>query len=327
MKFSSTSLRVIGVAALAAMLASCGGGNGLVAFVPARILAFGDQSSVITVDGNKYTINALNTDGTVDCASNPIWTQVLASSYGLVFAECPGTQTGTPPTSRILAQAGAKTVGTDEIDLAQQITRQLELSVVDGGGITSNDLVTVFIGTNDVVAAYQSYEAGANPADVRAQAEAAGVALATQIARIVDAGGKVIVATVPDVGATPYGRSKDVAGTALLTFLTGRLNNQFLITLQNSGYNDGRKIGMIELNPYLISVIANPTAYGYLNVTDAACLPLDVLNCTTNTLQTNADGSAAGAYTWLWASELQLSPGGHKQLGSLASSRAQNQPF
>ena len=71
--------------------------------------------------------------------------------------------------------------------------------------------------TSIVVAAYRSYEAGANPADVRAQAEAAGVALVTQIARIVDAGGKVIVATVPDVGATPYGRSRDVAGTALLT--------------------------------------------------------------------------------------------------------------
>jgi phospholipase/lecithinase/hemolysin len=327
MKFSSTLLRAVGAAALAAMLASCGGGNGLVAFVPARILAFGDQSSVITVDGDKYTINALNTDGTVDCVSNPIWIQVLASGYGMVFPECVGTSTGAPPTSRILAQAGAKAAGTDEVDLAQQITRQLELSVVDGGGITSNDLVTVFIGVNDVVAAYEGYEAGANRSDVQAQAEAAGVAIATQIARIVDAGGKVIVATVPDVGVTPYGRSKDAAGAALLSFLTLRVNNQFLLALQNSGYNDGRKIGMIEINPYLITVIGNPPAYGYLNVTDAACLPADLLSCTTNTLQTNTDGTNAGAFTWLWASELQMSPGGHRQLGNLASSRAHNQPF
>ena len=179
----------------------------MVAFVPARILAFGDQSSVITVDGNKYTINALNTDGTVDCVSNPIWTQVFASSYGMVFPECPGTSTGTPPTSRILAQAGAKTAGTDEVDLAQQITRQLEMSVVDGGGISSGDLATVFIGVNDVVAAYQSYEAGASASDVQTQVKAAGVALAAQIARMVAAGGKVMVSTVPDVGLSPYGRS------------------------------------------------------------------------------------------------------------------------
>jgi phospholipase/lecithinase/hemolysin len=135
------------------------------------------------------------------------------------------------------------------------------------------------------------------------------------------------VATVPDVGATAYGRSLDPASTAELTYLTGRINNQMALALNNAGYNDGRKIGLIEINTYLLSVVANPLTYGYVNVTDAACVPLDPLLCTTDTLQTNPDGTSAGAFTWLWASQLQLSPGGHKQLGSVASSRAHNQPF
>ena len=334
MKFRSTLLRAAATAALSLLLASCGG-ESLVAFVPERVLVFGDEASVITLEavpsqGKKYTINALNTDGTFACGSNQLWIQVLASSYGIGFPECPGpTSAGAAATAgRILAKPGATASGTLAIDLAQQITQQLNKPVADGGGISANDLVTVYIGVNDVVEAYKRYEAGATQAEVSALADASGVAIAAQVARIAAAGGRVIVSTVPDVGATPYGRSKDVAGTALLTFLTGRINSQFLLELQNSGNNNGREIGLIELNPYLLNVIAFPASYGYVNAVEAACkdLPLPP-NCTTLTLRNNPDGTPAGAFNWLWSNELQLSPGGHLQLGSLASTRARNQPF
>lgn len=327
MKFSLTVLRSATVAVLAALLASCGG-ESLVAFVPGRILAFGDQSSVITADGRKYTINASTpaAPDTVDCTVYPIWTQVLATSYGLAFPGCPGTTTGTP-TSRILARPAATAGGADEKDLTAQVDRQLALPVEDGGGITPTDLVTVLIGVNDVVAAYERFQAGASQAEVVAQVEAAGVNVVTQVARIVTAGGKVIMSTVPDVSVTPYGRAQDAAGTLLLSFLTERLNLSMLNQLQNSGNNNGRMIGLIELNPYLLNVIAYPTAYGYVNARDAACVPLDPVNCTTNTLVDNTVIGATGLVTWLWASALQMSPTAHAQLGSLASSRAHNQPF
>jgi outer membrane lipase/esterase len=327
-------LRAAGAAALAAMLASCGGGsNGLVAFVPARILVLGDQASVITADGSKYTVNALNADGTINCGLNPIWTQILASSYGKGFPECPLSTESAAPASRILAQAGATAGGTRDVDLAQQVTRQLEKPLADGGGITGNDLVTVLVGTNDIVAAFEQFEAGASQAEAVAAVERAGVAFVTQVARIVDAGGRVVMSTVPDVSLTPFGRSKTAAGTLLLQYLTERLNLSMQSELQNSGYNDGRKIGLIQINPYLFSVVGNPAGYGYLNVSHAACVPPVTLNCNTNTLLlTNPEpgpqnGTPINADQWLWASDLQLSPRGHQQLGSLASSRAHNQPF
>ena len=327
MKFRLTLLRVACAVATAALLASCGGGtsNGLVAFVPARILVFGDQASVITADGRKYTINAVNADGTVNCVSHPIWTQGLASSYGLVFAECPGTSATAAPTSRILALAGATAGGSGEIDLARQVTRQLELPADAGGGISSNDMATVFIGVNDIVAAYESFEAGGiSEAEAIAAAEQAGVAIATQVNRIANAGGRVVISTVPNVGVTPYARAKGAAAMAWLTKLTERVNGKLLITINN----DGRKIGLIELNPYLIAAVGPPPGYGYVNVKDAACVPPITLNCTTSTLTTDPDsGTPATATTWLWASDLQLSPQGHAQLGNLAVTRAHNQPF
>jgi phospholipase/lecithinase/hemolysin len=329
MSFRSKVLRAAGVLVVVAMLASCGG-ESLVPFNPSRILVFGDQASVVTLEpvpaeGKKFTINALNADGTFNCTENLIWIQVVAVNYGMGFPECPYGTGSAATVGRILAKPLATAGGSLDIDLAGQITRQLNKPAADGGGIVSTDLVTVFVGVNDVVELYKLYEDGASADEVRARAEAAGVAIANQVARIAAAGGKVIVATVPDVGLTPYGRSKDVAGRALLSALTLRVNNQFLLALQNSGNNNGREIGLIEINPYLISVVAFPPSYGYAldGVRDGACLDLPLPpNCTTQTLKAGATAS-----TWLWANETQLTPKGHSQLGSLAVTRARNQPF
>ena len=51
----------------------------------ARVLAFGDESSVINADRTKYTVNGLSetASNTIDCNVNPLWIQSLAAIYGL----------------------------------------------------------------------------------------------------------------------------------------------------------------------------------------------------------------------------------------------------
>lgn len=112
MTFELLSLRVargLALATIGALLASCGGSED-VDFVPARVLSFGDESSIINADGSKYTVNGIvpgsGTPGTLDCTLNPIWNQVLATSYGLTFPQCPGSVPASTPSSRILAQPG-----------------------------------------------------------------------------------------------------------------------------------------------------------------------------------------------------------------------------
>ncbi len=335
MKFRFGVLHALGIAALAALLASCGGEE-LVPFNPARILVFGDQASVITVapvasEGRKYTINAVNPDtGAIDCTRNLIWIQILATNYGMGFPECPlpiaadatAAQIAAASAARIRAQAGATAGGTGAVDLTQQITRQLALPVADGGGIGATDLVAVYIGVNDVISAFERYKSGViTQADAIAQAEQAGSTYAAQVNRIANSGGKVIMATVPSVGVTPYANAlADLADRALLVTLTERVNARLLVEIDNNG----RKIGLIEINPYVAAVIGDPLAYGYLNVEDAACVPVNVLECTAKPDSLQPDATVA---TWLWADALQLSPQGHAQLGSLAYSRARSQPF
>ena len=60
------------------LLASCGGGDRVGTFIPGRLIAFGDETSVITPDGRKHTVNAVDTAGALDCACNPNWVQYLS---------------------------------------------------------------------------------------------------------------------------------------------------------------------------------------------------------------------------------------------------------
>ena len=71
--------------AASALIAGCGGGgtSQIEAFAPNRIIAFGDETGAILQSGKKYTINALDASTKqIDCASNPVWTQSLASGFG-----------------------------------------------------------------------------------------------------------------------------------------------------------------------------------------------------------------------------------------------------
>ncbi len=103
------------------LLASCGGGTQLEPFDAQRVLAFGDEPSVITTTGSKYTVNALQTDNvTLDCASNPIWVQTVAASFGLVFPRMQSDQC-----RRADAAASWPTPGAKVADLAAQVNAHL----------------------------------------------------------------------------------------------------------------------------------------------------------------------------------------------------------
>jgi len=315
---------VFGTLAAALVVAACGGGSSRDTFHPTRLVVFGDQTSVICdgsdgacARGHKYTINALSTaDGSFDCASNPIWVQVLASAYSFGFDQCQPSGI-TNKQAVIVAKNGAKAA-----DLSGQID-----GFVAGGDFAQTDLVTVLVGTNDIVEQYQAYSDPSLSKDaINAELATRGAAVAAQVNRIANAGGKVLAVTVPDVGLTPFAVAEEKLNpgrAALLKEFSASFNGALRLGL----LNDGRKIGLVLGDELVQSLVTNAAAYALANVTDAACnlslVPLQ--DCTASTLVT--DPAGASASTWLWSSPLQLSPAGHSRLGSAALSRAQNNPF
>lgn len=298
-----------------ALLASCGGGQQVQSYTASRVIAFGDESSLINPNQSKYTVNALaaSSTTTLDCASNPIWIQSVAAVYGLVFPQCPGTVAD--PVSRIYATNAA---------MVADLGPQIDLHLSTGGGFTSGDLVTVFVGANDVIAQFTQYPAVGQD-QLLASVDAAGTELATQVNRLADLGAKVLIATIPDMGRTPYAGDRSLGSTngnpAVLTSLSTRFNDALLAHLTN----DGRRIGLVQLDQYLITVDNATQAGGgtFANTTLAACLTSAPLpTCTADTLVADAVG-----VSWLWADDRHLSATGQASLGSLAAARAQNNPF
>ena len=316
---------VCGAAAATLALGSCGGGEQVQKFVASRVIAFGDENSVILdtngdANGRKYTVDATvsATDATLACKLNPIWIQVLATAYGSVFPECnPAPNAVAAPLSRIRAVADARVA-----DLAAQIDAQFA-----EGPLQSNDLMTVLIGQNDVFDEYAKYP-NVSEAQLTDNVEAIGAALGQQVNRLADAGPKVLISTLPDLGTTPFALAEKIAhGDTDRAALISRLSARFNASMRNTIYNDGRRIGLILADEYFQSVVRTVNAAGFINVTAPVCdltvlAPPVALNCTTQTLVSG--GSAA---TWLWADTVHLTPGGHLALGNLAFSRTQNNPF
>ncbi|MEP6739820.1 MAG: SGNH/GDSL hydrolase family protein [Caldimonas sp.] len=316
-----------GVLALTLLVVSCGGGTQSSTFTARRVMAFGDETSLIVDtngdgDGSKYSVNATvsDTDPTLACASNPIWIQAVATLYGLVFPQCnAGPTPVSSPTSRIRAAFGAQAA-----DLAGQIDAQLAES-----GVADGDLATVLVGENDVLAQYAQYPM-VGETELTANLEAAGTLVGQQVNRLADAGVKVLISTIPDVGVTPYALSEraghiDTDRAALLTRLTASFNAKLRATITN----DGRRIGLILLDELVSAVGRFNGLDGFTNSTVGVCdlnrsalTPPSILDCTNFTLITDGSGSA-----YLWADDRHLSSGGQLALGNLATSRARNNPF
>ena len=322
------------------LLASCGGGSSGSNYRPARMIAFGDEFSVITpvtgglaIDAKKYNINGFTpASGTVlvntepNCYENPLWIQTVAFNFGLVFAECndiPGAAT----TAFIRAEPAAKVD-----DVVNQIT-----SFLAGGVLVKSDLVTIMVGTNDVLELYHSVRSSSlSPSAALAEAVRRGRLLAAQFDRVTQYGSndkaRALYVLIPNVGDTPYAYAEEsgaggVGSRDLLTSLTRAFNDE----LRSKITINGRSIGQINLFDTFRTIVTDAKRAadaGILNIKDAACVPADILDCTSATLQPGTETTyAATDATWLWAQGVYFGPIGHSLLSSGALRIIDNNPF
>lgn len=325
----------------AGLLASCGGGTSHYdKFVPARLIVFGDEfSTLVDVNGNgnsySYAMNALDStdtsNNTVKCSdsSRMIWVQKLASNYGLVFKECnPNSVASGALNAFMMASYGAT-----ERAVEAQVTRFQSNIAHDALG--SKDLVTVWVGMNDIVEIYKDDVTYSSTQDKTNEAEARGERVGNLVNDIAATGARVLVGQVFEVGSTPWAQSLGSSEAGLMTDLSDAFNKGLRKTL----LNDGTKIGLLAFN----DTVANLVQYGnydnstpacntqHVSDTDAAAVDSDgylsgagtLLTCTTNTATSDTSTTKN-----LWVDGFHLNAYmAHVQLGNLAISRAENNPF
>ncbi len=302
-------------------LGACGGGTSqLEVFRPQRMFAFGDETSHLTAEGRKYGVNVLAADSTteINCSSQALWVQSVASVFGFVFAEC--NPDNLPETrARMYAAPGATVT-----EVAAQIQAQEQ-----AGGFSEGDLATLLVGVNDVVELYQQYPSLGEDALI-AQARARGAQIGGQVNRLVALGAKVIVVNVPDISFSPYARAQDVAfpgedRSRLILRLVTAMNEQLGVTM----LLDGRFVGLVQADLTWQAIGRFPAGYGFSNLSDGVCT-VPVPECTSATLQVanTETGALVDPVNYLWADDsTRLSFGGQLQLARLAVDRVQRNPF
>jgi outer membrane lipase/esterase len=312
-------------------LGGCGGGQQVDPFEPTRIVSFGDETSVLEDSGDhnalKYAVNYETaasgaTPASIDCTQFPIWIQTLASTFGLVFAECNYGDTPGEPSAFIHAEVGAH---------AADVHDQVQDFLSAGESFGEKDLVTILAGAHDVLDEYQRVRDGlATEAQAKASLKATGAALAAEVNSVANAGAKVIVSTIPDMGITPYAVTEEAAGVTDAAKLLSELSAAFNTELRVRLIDDGHKIGLVVLDESLKA--ASKT--GNVNVVDPACeAAIELPNCTTLTLSSAVTEPWVDPPTidtvgsWMWADATRLGVYGQKALGSIASARATGNPF
>ena len=309
---------LVAIGALAA-LASCGGGTYQVtAFTPVRLISFGDESSHLEgPQGLKYSINGL-TGSQIDCQVSPIWNQYLAGTYGLVFANC------NPNASNNISALDLTTVGGTVDDVVNQVA-----AFQAGDTFNYNDLVTIWVGMNDVLDAYQANGSGdqtALLADIKQQ----GATLAGVVNAIAAAGGKVILLTIPDMSYSPYGYAEAQRGDFDRAKLLSDMSVQFNLGLRSNIINDGSKIGLVLVDDLVRNATRSPGSFGLISFPNQAygCLDTAPLpTCTPDTLRTDPSTGQDATAAFMWADATHLGPVLQQQIGTQASSRAHSNPF
>lgn len=244
--------------------------------------------------------------------------QAVARQYGLVFAGC-NPDADPAPRAQMLAAAGARVA-----ELATQVDAALAMAQPGEAMVA-----TVMVGANDIWELYDAFALDpSQPTEALLdEARQRGAGVAAQLRRLKQAGVRVILSTVHDVGKSPDALAEQLAHpdgvdrARLITDMVFQFNAGLRVALQDEEINDGRYIGLVLADEMVQAMVKAPGGFGLKDASVAACTvaPPD---CTSATL---IEGASSANH--LWADGRLMAYGGQVQLGLLAVSRANNNPF
>lgn len=292
----------------AVLVAGCGSGTIESALQPARFIAFGDGIS--DVGTPRLTVN----DGSIN-----IWSQQLASRYGLPLASSASGGLGFARAhARVTLQPDA--VGASAPSLRQQID-----AFQAANSIGANDVVLVQGGVSDILVQMAAVLAGTQTeAQMTANVRQAGRDMGAQVRRLVQAGGRFVIVTGSyNLGTSPWATA--IGRNAFLADVSRFFNEEMLISIVDLGAN----VLYIDSFFYYNLVTAAPTNFGLQNSVAIACSSVDPgvgigigsgqvssALCTPGTIAAGIDFAQL-----VFADRVYLTPIAQRLLGDFAFSR------
>lgn len=199
----------------------------------------------------------------------PIWSELVTTYYG-------GTPGASNASGSVYAQGGARVAEPSPLTPPGQAQRPVSTQIgeflsANGNAADPRALYSVWAGANDIFVNLGQFQAGAIT-QAQAQANVLGAATAEvqQIGRLAAAGARyILVFGLPDIGATPQFSAADAATRAAVTQLSGGYNSTLFSGLATAGI----RVIPIDAFTLLAEIRANPSAYGFTNITGVACGP------------------------------------------------------
>lgn len=270
------SLKTLSKAILAITLSSVGAAQ---ASDYSSVTFFGDSLT----DGGyfKKATEALGHPQSGQYTTNPdnTWATPFAESLGLnsvqnTYDEATGQQTTTGNNYAIGGARSGIDLQHDKYEdttgkpLPVYSTRSQVDRYLADKNIDSKGLYTVWTGANDLFAVVKDLPNASNIISAAVSDEVA------TVKKLHDNGANyIVVPNIPDVGLTP-----SFVGTPLATFGTD-LVKQYNEALYSGVKNTGANVIPLDTFSLVQQVAANPTAYGFSNVTDKACKDSSSVEC------------------------------------------------
>src|ERR1700674_323596 len=242
----------------------------------------------------------------------PGWSELVAQHYGVTPA--PSNAGGT-----IYAQGGARSTtdspNTPPFATARSVTTQInEYMAAHNNAADPRALYTVLGGGNDFLVTVAQFAAGqATSAQLQAVVLGAATAEVQQVGRLYAAGARyVMVLNYPDPAALPAFAGLSATTRGLLT----QLNVGASTTLFSGLAASGLRVIPVDLYTLTNEMRANPSAYGFTNITGMACGAFPpITTAATVSSQFCYSGNlvaANAAQTYMWADSVHPTAATHQ---------------
>jgi outer membrane lipase/esterase len=199
--------------------------------------------------------------------------------------------------ARVNSPSASIPANAPNISIVQQVTAFLAKGPAD-----PNALYQLQGGANDILQLAAQLQGGQiSQAQFQAAVGQAAIDLGTQAARLQAAGARyIVVYTLPDLGLTPAAILQGAAAQAQFTAVGNLFNSTLNSTLQAAG----AQVIQVNQAALLREISANPSAFGFTNVTLPGCTTPSSLTCTQSTLR-----DPNGNLTWAFADTIHPTTG------------------